>query len=483
MESAIDEADAPEGGAGAAKGWAPTLNQVLVLALVILAIRVGLNPLVDNSFLTHLSTGRLILDNGAIPRHDPYSWTAHGDPWTVQSWGASVIYAGLERSVGLVGVRVLNAAMMVALVMVLWRLTAPAERLIGRFLAAMLAVVLGAGLWAERPLLFGALFLALVLLIVQEERDPRWIVPIMWFWVNIHGSFPFALGLIGLITVGRLLDERSLPKYEMRALGWTALGTALGAVNPLGVRLLVFPFDLLSRREAFSSISEWKPPTWDRPVEQIFAIQLVLVVVFVLTRNRHWRTVLPMVVFVALAVTSARNLVQASLVFTPLMAGGLRNLGRIEGDKRVPLFRVAFGALGVIALFATVTGLIGEDVDRSPYPVAAARYMHEEGLLGVDTRVVTRDFVGNYLEFEYGPDKVRTFIDDRVDMYPVPLIHDYVTLIRPGADYDAILDRYDTTAVLWDWDSPMGRHLSKSPNWRVVRRDDTWIVAVRAAAP
>ena len=95
-------------------GWAPTLDHILVLGLVIVALRIGLQPLVDNSFLTHLSTGRLILDHGAIPRHDPYSWTAHGDPWTVQSWGASVVYAGLERWFGLAGIRVFNAGLMSA---------------------------------------------------------------------------------------------------------------------------------------------------------------------------------------------------------------------------------------------------------------------------------------------------------------------------------------------------------------------------------
>ena len=461
--------------------WAPTLDHVLVVGLVIVALRIGLQPLVDNSFLTHLSTGRLILDHGAIPRHDPYSWTAHGLPWTVQSWGASVVYAGLERWFGLAGIRVFNAGLMSALVVVLWRLTAPAERLVGRFLATMLAVILGAALWTERPLLFGALFLALVYLIVEEERDPRWLVPIMWMWVNVHGSFPFALGLVGMLAVGRFLDERRLPRVEMRALGWTAVGTLAGALNPLGWRLLVFPLDLLSNRQAFSEIAEWQPPTWERPVEKIFLIQLVLVVALVLWRNRHWRTVLPMVVFAGLAVTSARNLLQASIVFTPLLAGGLHSLGSLRGDRPRPAFRGAFGALVVLAGFVLVTGVTGanaQNFDASPYPRDASHWMEEEGLLGVQNRVVSQDFVGNYLAFEFGPDRTRNFIDDRVDMFPVTLIQDYTKLLKPHGDYQAILERYRATAVLWARDSNLGRYLSSSPKWQVVHRDRVWLVAV-----
>lgn len=465
-------------------GWAPTLDHILVLGLVIVALRIGLQPLVDNSFLTHLSTGRLILDHGAIPRHDPYSWTAHGHPWTVQSWGASVVYAGLERWFGLAGIRVLNAGLMSALVVVLWRLTAPAERLVGRFLATMLAVILGAALWTERPLLFGALFLALVYLIVEEERDPRWLVPIMWMWVNVHGSFPFALGLVGMLAVGRFLDERRLPRVELRALGWTVVGTLVGALNPLGWRLLVFPLDLLSNREAFSEIAEWQPPSWERPVEKVFLIQLVLVVALVLWRNRHWRTVLPMVVFAGLAVTSARNLLQASIVFTPLLAGGLHGLGSIRGDVARPAFRGAFGALVVLAGLVLVTGLTGsgaQDFDASPYPRDASHWMEEEGLLGVQSRVVSQDFVGNYLAFEFGPDRTRNFIDDRVDMFPVQVIQDYTKLLKPHGDYQAILERYRATSVLWARDSNLGRYLSSSPQWQVVHRDEAWLVAVPRA--
>jgi hypothetical protein len=479
---------APEGGdeqeppAPARTAWAPTINNVALLGLVIVALRVGFEPLIDNSFFTHLSTGRIILDGGGIPRHDPYSWTAPGRAWTVQSWGASVIYAGLERGVGLVGIRILSATCMVILVLLLWRLTAPADRLVGRLVAATLAVALGTALWLERPLLLGAVFLTLLMVIVEERRDPRWLVPIMWCWVNVHGSFPFAIGLVGLLAAGQFLDTRERPDVELRALGWTVVGTLLGAVGPLGTRLLVFPFDLLSRREAFGAIAEWKPPAWERPVEKLFAVQLVLVVVLTLLRNRRWRAILPLVVFAGLALTSARNIVQASIVFTLLLAAALRDLGHLRGDRPLPILRAAFASLAVVAVVVTVSGLQQPDVDRSPYPLAASRWMRSEGLLDTRDRVVTRDFVGNYLEFEYGPDEVRTFIDDRVDMYPVGLIRDYVVLIRPGGDYQAVLDRWRASAVLWDRDSALGKWLASSDRWKVVHQDATWLVAVPEAA-
>ena len=58
----------------------------------------GASALGDNSFFTHLSTGRRILD-GHLPSTDPYSFTAHGHPWVIQSWFASLLY-GLGDGVG-----------------------------------------------------------------------------------------------------------------------------------------------------------------------------------------------------------------------------------------------------------------------------------------------------------------------------------------------------------------------------------------------
>ena len=145
---------------------------------------------------------------------------------------------------------------------------------------------------------------------------------------------------------------------------------------------------------------------------------------------------------------------------------------------------MASATLVVLAGLVLVTGLTGsgaQDFDASPYPRDASHWMEEEGLLGVQSRVVSQDFVGNYLAFEFGPDRTRNFIDDRVDMFPVQVIQDYTKLLKPHGDYQAILERYRATSVLWARDSNLGRYLSSSPQWQVVHRDEAWLVAVPRA--
>src|SRR5690606_4127399 len=78
--------------------WPPTVATAIGAVLVAGAFVIGLRPIVDNSFLTHLATGRVILESG-VPTTDPFGSTSSslGSPWVVQSWLPATAYALLER--------------------------------------------------------------------------------------------------------------------------------------------------------------------------------------------------------------------------------------------------------------------------------------------------------------------------------------------------------------------------------------------------
>lgn len=456
-----------------------SFDRVVVLILCVVGVQKGQAALSDNSFFTHLATGRLILDDRRVPTTDPYSFTAHGDPWTVQSWFASVIYASLERSVGLVSIRFLIVALTVALLLLVWRLTAAAEQLLPRLLLVGGVIVVGATYWSERPLMFGLVGLALVLLAAEDGFHPAWLLPIMWVWVNTHGSFPFAPAVLVLLAIGRRLDGE-VPRQELRVLAWCVGGVALGAVNPLGPKLLVFPLGILDKREAFAKVIEWQAPSWDLWSQRVFAVMAVAGLAAALFRRRRWRSVLPIVVFAAAGATSMRNLTQASIVIAAAAAPALVGLGRTRSDQVRSINRPAATAFGVVAVVLLVVGLLGPDVDVDGYPSAAASWLEEQQALGPASRVLTSDVAGNFLEVRFGPDEVRVFIDDRVDMYPMAVIDDYVRLIEdaPPATFAALVDDIDPTVILWERDEPLGRWLrSGAEGWTVVHEADGWLVA------
>lgn len=435
----------------------------------------ALMPLRDNSFFTHLATGRLILRDGAIPRVDPYTFTARDEPWVVQSWLASVAYAVVERMAGIGGVRVFVALIAVGMVVMIWALTRPATGLVVRLAIAATAVAVGAVAWSPRPLMLGLLLLGATLLVI-ERRGPLWLLlPIFLFWVNVHGSFPLGLLALATLAVGRRLDHDSAQR-EVHALAWAAAGTLLGAVNPQGVSLLAFPARALVREDLLRNVVEWQSPDFSGALGRLFLLQAGLAVILIV-RSPTWHRAVPLLVFTALALISARNISVASLVLLPGMASAAAGIGRLKGDSRG---RVTLAGTVVLAALAVVMAMslsraAPYRLDR--YPVDAVAWMDQAGLLDPAQRRVVPDFAGNYLELVRG-DAANVSSDDRIDMFPAGVVEDYLTIFRGRAGTSAVLERWQPDSILWTRNAPLTSVLLGDDSWRLTYIDDDWVVFV-----
>ncbi len=479
---AAEATDAADGGGpteASPRRRGPSIGFLMGGLAGFMAMLSGFGPLFDNSTFTHLATGRMILDQGRVPTADPYSWTASGDPWVVQSWLASVLYAGAEELGGFGAMRLMNALLCAALGICFWLLTARSPSLVVRTAVTGVAIFVGAEMVVARPLMFGALGFALVLLACDGRLDPRWLVPVGWVWVNTHGSFPYALLLVGVLAVGRRLDEGSWGR-EIRVGIWTAAGIAIGVVNPLGIKLLTFPLTVGSKTEAFMSMVEWQPPGYE--VWFQYAVLALLLGAFaLLVRRPRWRDALPMVVFGALALTAARNQLTLLIVLVPIIAGALPDIGPAVADVRRPIFRPAFAALIALVVVFAIVALGRPDVSLDAYPEDAIAWMEEQEMWGPESRVMAPDFVGNLRSAQAGED-ARVFIDDRVDMYPTEVVLDYRTLLLGDEGWAEVLDEYEPTAVLWKRDSPLAYGLTRDPAWELVHEDSHWVVFLPASS-
>jgi hypothetical protein len=174
----------------------------------------------------------------------------------------------------------------------------------------------------------------------------------------------------------------------------------------------------------------------------------------------------------------ARNTLPASIVLPPAIALGLSGLGRVSGSSRPAFARLLVHGLSAVAVVTTAMQFTVPASALEPYPQEALAWMRQEGLLDTSSRIVTRDIVGNYMTYAYGPDEVRVFIDDRVDMYPPDVLSHYLDMIRAGRDHAGAIEAVDPSAVLWNIRSELGRWLAESDEWNVVWTDDTWLVAV-----
>jgi hypothetical protein len=443
----------------------------------------GTRSLGDNSFLTHLATGRLILDTGSVPSVDPYSFTAPGEPWVVQSWLASLIYAGVEELAGAGGIRLLVGALFAGVVWVTWLLARPAVSLLPRAGLTALVLVVGGNLWSERPLMFALVLFGVAVLVVERGWSPWVLLPAGWFWANTHGSFPLALLALALLAAGARLDGRPAT-HELRCLATLAGGCALGAIGPLGLQALVFPLELVSRQEVLQEVVEWQAPTFTSLSERAFILQVVLAVVAVI-RSRSWRHGLVLAVFVPLALLGARNIAVASILLVPGTAGGLPPVGRLVASQplREPVGRLAAGLLALALPLVAVVRLDQPDYRLPPgtYPMPALRWLESEGIDPLEVRTAVPDSTGNLLTLLGGPSR-GVFFDDRFDMYPPDVFADHLSLARGDARWRHVLDRWEIDLVLMPHQSPLAQLALADPSWRSLHVEAGWFVGCRRDA-
>lgn len=463
----------------------PTLGRVCAVAAVVVGFVVGLRPLGDNSWMTHLATGRLMLEDGIV-RADPYTYTSAGEPWIVQSWLASLVYALVDAVAGMEGLRLFTAACTAVLAGLLWRLSRPAGGPVARSLLVLVAVVVGSGLWSERPLLLGLIALAASLVVLEEDREPWWIAVIAALWANVHGSFPLGPVLFATLALGRRLDRQD-PARELAALRWSVIGSVVGGVvNPYGPKLLLFPVQLLTRQSQLAEVVEWRSPSFDSTATRAFLLLVVLAVLGLVARPRY-RAAVPAVLFTAAALVSLRNVAVAAVVLVPVAGAALAAAFAAAGttrrglvvDRRSPLHRTALAALVALAVVLTAVTVREPALQLEGYPTAAVDRMERLGWHEPGVRWGHPDVVGNYLDLRYG-DEARVFVDDRFELHDASLMADYVALVRARRDWRAVLDRYAIDVVLWEHDHPLAELLELDPGWDEAFTVDGWSVFCRS---
>ncbi|MGP4023811.1 hypothetical protein [Actinomadura sp. 3N407] len=465
------------------RGWMPSARTRSSMIWAALGFLSGLDPLDDNSFLTHLRTGHWILDEG-IPKEDIYSYTAPGTPWIVQSWLVEALYAFLDDLTGPNGILVMNGIVTAAIAFLAFRL---ADRLRngGRTVHIVLpALAMSLHFWVERPLLFGILALLVLLWTIEVPdslagRRPLVTVPVlMCLWVNVHGSFALGFAYIALHLIGRRLDGAALWQGRERRLIWAAaLGLAACLINPYGYRLLLFPLNLLSRGDVLRNVQEWQSPDFRSTLGVSFAVWIaVFVAVLALApRRASRRDLIVSVSFLLLGFWALRNLAIVSLVGLPIAA-------RLLATPKKRQERRSAADLGVVVAVLTAVALVSGTIlsrpafDFGDYPVRAMRVIEQSGLVG--QRLLTTHTWNAYVIHAYWP-RQKVFMDDRYDMYPVAFTREYMKVRNGGPEWRGMLDRHRVNVVMWETGTPLTQLVSLDPAWRQIYRDRQATVFVR----
>lgn len=468
-------------GLGHVPGW-------LLLGFGIYALLVFNGNLLLNDSDTYwqIAVGRSILDHGAFPHADIYSFTKAGEPWISTSWLAQILYAEVYDWGGWAGPVILAAAS-IAFTFAFFAF------ILGRRIPAMYAVLvsLAAFLLSTPHLLARPHVLAFPVMIAwvygllsaseQQKAPSFWLLPLLVLWANLHGGFVFGLVLVGPLAFDALWNAEKQQRKPL-ALRWIAFG--IGALvaccaTPYGWDSILAARKILDLGELLRLIYEWMPANFSQfgPLEASILLSIAAALYCGV------RFTLPRIMLVLgllhMALSHGRN-IEIFALLTPLVV--LAPLSSQFAFEPARFARMAFpAASGTIlaAILAVSTWAFVANRQFVPpanqSPVAAVDALMEHN----PKRVLNELAFAGYLISRGMP----VFIDGRAELYGEQFEMAYYHALQLANVnlFLAMLKNYDIDAVLLEPETPAASMMDHIDGWKRIYADDNAVVAIRVA--
>ena len=459
------------------------------LAILLPALAALIANLSSVDLAYHLRAGGMILDGAGIPRTDMWTFTAFGEPWLDQQWGAQLILEAVYRLAGWTGLVVLRAV----LVGTLFGLLLLACRLRGADLRraawlSLAAFVVSAVALALRPQLFGMVLLALVLVLLAMRRQrPRlaWAIPVVVaVWANLHGSFFLGPVVVGLAWLEDVADKDPGARRTF-AIGVVSALAAL--VNPFGPAVWAYAAGLSTNAEVTARITEWQPTTLRTLPGILFFASALAVAVLLARRGTRapWPALAWLGIFFVVGAYAIRGVAWWPLGAVFAVAPLVARPEPVERALGVWPARINAAIVGAIVLAGiallpvwrpTDPGLQAPSgvVGNAPPGITAA--LREQAR--PDDRLFNPQPWGSWFEFSF-PD-VAVAIDSRIEVFPPSVWDDYEAVSQGRDGWQDVLDRWGATlAVVAARDEALRDRLIGA-GWQVTHTDEDGFVLRRA---
>ena len=451
---------------------------------------VGDTLLQDSDSFWQIKVGQWILDHGAVPTTDFYSFTRAGAPWISTSWLSQVLLAFSHAQWDWAGPVILTAmatALTAAIFVYLLDAQIEAPRAV---LFAMLALLLSLHHVLARPHILAlpvmVAWVGLLMAAADRRRAPSWYwLPLMALWANLHGGFVLGLALIGPISLEAV--EHAEKGQRLRLfMRWVLFG--IGAViasccTPYGWKTLLGATNILSLGELLSLIFEWMPANFATFTS--FEGALLGLIAFgyyrglVLSAPRIF-----LILFLTWSALTHVRSIEAFAFLVPLVLA--KPLGELvprpqpdsTGTDRWPAHYVtALGALMIVAAGWTSTSLyMGHHrftFTMTQTPVAAVDLLEQRRA----QRIFNAYQFGGYLISRDIP----VYVDGRAELYGEKFVMDFfkATEGKKPELLPRLLDEYKIDATLLVADAPGPQILDQLKGWKRIYADDIAVIHVR----
>jgi hypothetical protein len=471
---------------------------ILILLLLSLCAVNLLKPDGDPDVWARLAVGKLIVESGAVPDRDPFSYTETRPRWIDHEWGAGVIFYGVASVGGQVGLLLLKAFLLFGTVLFMYLRS---RRATGRppsllFHVFLLAALLFGFLASIRAQAFTFFFVSVWLYLLDRARHDdwrfAWLIPLSAvFWANVHGGFLAGIGFIILYAAG----EIKRPTVAARFAGIAGLAGLASLINPYGLTYWSYLFEAttMARRD----IPEWRPLNFLGPEVLYLGFKILVVLSVIALIERISRrdlpdlsTLLVLVVTAVLGFRVVRHLTffviaSAPFIWTWLSAMWSQRarpwLSERAGGAVAPLAEASYYGIsrGLLLVFALLTLMSTpmRIVLAEFYPVRAVDFIEQNQLKG--NLLVPFSF-GSYAIWRLYPES-RVSLDGRYETVYTNATYDAVrNFFAGGPGGSKFLKQYPHDVILSPRNPRLDKGMSAQTEWAVAYEDRRYRVYVRA---
>jgi hypothetical protein len=448
----------------------------------------------DSDSYWQISVGQWIIDHGAMPYTDVFSFTRFGEPWMSSSWLSQVLLAAAYDFSGWAGAVVLSSLAVAALVSIfVYLLSAHVDPARAILITALALLQSGSHFLARPHLLALPVLLAFIggLLRAADRRThPSWLLlPLMALWANLHGGFVLGLALIGPIGLEAIWCAE--PDRRLRlAARWALFAlAAVGAscLTPYGWNTPLAAAKILNLGKLLSLIWEWMPVDFSKPTFFEATLLAMIGIAFYRRLELSVPRIILLVGLVWMALTHVRNIETfaflAPLVLVKPIAeqwGMAESIASHPEEPRSPPYVTILSAIAIaLAGWVSTTTIVAHHpfaFSPQQTPVAAVDLLERRHA----QRIFSTAPFGGYLISR----DIKVFIDGRAELYGEKFVMDYfdATEAQNLGDFLGMLDAYRIDATLLNASSPAAHALDQVSGWKRLYADDIAVIHVRTDA-
>jgi len=453
-------------------------------AVAITLLAAGGQFIASNDLHIFMLMGQSMEETGVFMDVEQFTWTAQGTEFLHGPWGFSVLSWKIYSLAGLVGLRLFNGLLAALTVTLIGRAAVlrGADYRAAAFSCLFCFAMLFQNLSIRAQTWVYPLFAALIWWLARP-RPTRWSVPFALslgcIWANLHGSFPAALVLIGLVGLGQAWQDRSVQAAKPAA--WIALAFLVGTcIGPNGPEIYSYVLSNSGLPEA-RGLSEWSNPEFLSVKGGRLGLALVLWTVLILKKPRAMeaRDLLPVLAFAGLALTGTRFISWFGMAASVPLAVRLSLSIKPSPGMTLAAYRRFALVLGLCWSFMLVRGLWPRDQElRSETPVAAVDALAASADGG---RLLNPPEYGGYARFILGANW-KTSGDIRVWIFDDEAWFFYPRLAQAPSDWEQRLDKAGVTHLLLipePFHDGLIEKAKASPRWKLLAEDETGLAFKR----